>query len=196
MKRLSNLRGQAGAVLHGFCRAAASFRSSAKARSMNGRLHAFLSSDIEGQSLVEFAIVLPMLVMIITFMFSISMAMISFEQLNGATSSAALQVLATSRNVLADPCASVESSVSTALPGFTASKLTYTVTIQNSSGTSVTYGPTAGTGFSCTGAATVLSADTPNTPGSLTVSYPYTWIPVYLQKMTGNLSVTQPVTVY
>jgi Flp pilus assembly protein TadG len=163
---------------------------------MSGRLRAFLSSNVDGQSLVEFALVVPMLLMVLTFMFSLSMAMISYEQLNSATSSAALQVLATSRNVLADPCASVESSVSTALPGFTASKLTYTVTIQNSSGSNVTYGPTTGTGFSCTGAATVLSADNTSTPGSLTVSYPYTWIPVYLQKMTGNLSATQPVTVY
>jgi len=163
---------------------------------MSGRLRAILSSNVEGQSLVEFAVVLPMLLMILTFMFSISLAMISYEQLNSATSSAALQVLATSRNVLSDPCASVETSVSTALPGFTSSKLTYTVTIQNSSGTNVTYGPTTGTGFSCTAAATVLSEDAPSTPGLLTVSYPYTWIPVYMQKMTGNLSVTQPVTVY
>lgn len=196
MKRLSNQRGQARAVLHGFCRAEASCRASAKARTMSSRLRAFLNYDVEGQSLVEFALVVPMLLMIMTFMFSISMAMISYEQLNSATSSAALQVLATSRNVLSDPCASIESSVSTALPGFTASKLTYTVTIQNSSGSNVTYGPTAGTGFSCTGAATVLQADNTSTPASLTVSYPYTWIPVYLQKMTGNLSVTQPVTVY
>jgi Flp pilus assembly protein TadG len=163
---------------------------------MSGRLRGFLHSDVEGQSLVEFALVVPMLLMVLTFMFSLSMAMISYEQLNSATSSAALQVLATSRNVLADPCASIESSVSTALPGFTASKLSYTITIQNSSGSNVTYGPTTGTGFSCTAAATVLSADGTSTPASLTVSYPYTWIPVYLQKMTGNLSVTQPVTVY
>jgi len=196
MKRLSNLRGQARAVLHGFCRAEAFCGASAKARTMSGRLRGFLHSDVEGQSLVEFALVVPMLLMVLTFMFSLSMAMISYEQLNSATSSAALQVLATSRNVLADPCASIESSVSTALPGFTASKLSYTITIQNSSGSNVTYGPTTGTGFSCTAAATVLSADGTSTPASLTVSYPYTWIPVYLQKMTGNLSVTQPVTVY
>jgi Flp pilus assembly protein TadG len=146
--------------------------------------------------MVEFALVLPMLMMVVTFMFSISMAMISYEQLNTATANAALLQLAPARNVLADPCSSIQTAVTYALPSFTASKLTYTVTIQNSSGTNVTYGPKTGTGFSCTAAYTVLSADQPGTPASLTVSYTYSWLPVYLQHMKGNLSVTQPVTVY
>jgi Flp pilus assembly protein TadG len=146
--------------------------------------------------MVEFAVVLPMLLMVVTFMFSISMAMISYEQLVTATANAAFQQLAPARNVLADPCNSIVTAVTTALPSWSAAKFTYTVTIQNSSGTNVTYGPTAGSGFSCTAAATVLSADSSSTPATLAVSYTYSWIPVYLQKMSGNLSVTQPVTVY
>jgi Flp pilus assembly protein TadG len=146
--------------------------------------------------MVEFALVLPMLLMILTFMFSISMAMISYEQLNVATANAALLQLAPARNVDPNPCSSIQTAVTYALPSFTASKLTYTVTIQNSSYTNVTYGPTTGAGFSCTAAFGVLSADSPGTPASLTVSYTYSWLPVYLQHMTGNLSVTQPVTVY
>jgi len=196
MKRLRNLHGQARPFLHGYFRAAAACRANKKARSIGGRLRALLCSDVEGQSMVEFGFVLPMLLMVVTFMFSISMAMISFEQLNTATANAALQQLATARNVLADPCNSIQTSVTTSLPSWNAAKFTYTVTIQNSSGTNVTYGPTTGSGFSCTAAATVLSADTTSTPASLTVSYTYSWMPVYLQKMSGNLSVTQPVTVY
>jgi Flp pilus assembly protein TadG len=141
-------------------------------------------------------LVLPMLLMVLTFMFSISMAMISFEQLNVATANAALLQLAPARNVDPNPCSSIQTAVTTSLPSWTASKLTYTVTIQNSSGTNVTYGPTTGTGFSCTAAYTVLAADQTATPASLTVSYTYSWLPVYLQHMAGNLSVTQPVTVY
>jgi Flp pilus assembly protein TadG len=163
---------------------------------MGGRFRALLCSGVEGQTLVEFAVVLPMLLMVVTFMFSISMAMINYEQLNTATANAALLQLATARNVLTDPCSSIQTSITNSLPTWTASKFTYTVTIQNSSGTNVTYGPTAGSGFSCTGAATVLSADSTATPATLTVSYTYSWLPVYLQKMTGNLSVVQPVTVY
>jgi Flp pilus assembly protein TadG len=196
MKRLSNKRGQVMALMHGICRVTASGRASVRARSFGGRFRALLCSGADGQSMVEFALVLPMLLMIITFMFSISMAMLSYEQLNTATSNAALLQLATARNVLTDPCASIQTSVTTSLPSWTAANFTYKVIIQNSSGTNVPYGPTTGTGFSCTGAYTTLSGDSTATPASLTVSYPYTWIPVYLQHMTGNLSVTQPVTVY
>lgn len=196
MIRLSNLRGHARSLLHGFCRAQSACGANVKARSIGGRSGALLCSDVEGQSLVEFALVLPMLLMVLTFMFSISMAMISFEQLNVATANAALLQLAPARNVDPNPCSSIQTAVTTSLPSWTASKLTYTVTIQNSSGTNVTYGPTTGTGFSCTAAYTVLAADQTATPASLTVSYTYSWLPVYLQHMAGNLSVTQPVTVY
>src|ERR1039458_2035151 len=93
MKRLSNLRGQARLLLHGFCRVTVTCRASARARSIGGRLRAFLCSDGEGQSLVEFAVVLPILLMVLTFMFSISMAMISYEQLSSAVAGAAQQDL-------------------------------------------------------------------------------------------------------
>ena len=196
MKRLSNLCAQARSLLNGYCRVWVTCGSNVKARSIGGRFRALLCFDVEGQSLVEFAVVLPMLLMVVTFMFSICMAMINFEQLDTATANAALLQLATARNVLTDPCSTIQTSMTTSLPSWSASKFTYTVTIQNSSGTNVTYGPTTGSGFSCTAAATVLSADSTATPATLTVSYTYSWLPVYLQKMTGNLSVTQPVTVY
>ena len=196
MKRLCNMRNQAIALMHGICRVTESGKTGVNARSPGGRIRALLCFSTDGQSMVEFALVLPMLLMIITFMFSISMAMLSYEQLETATSNAALLQLATARNVLPDPCAKIEDAVSSALPTWNAANFTYTVVIQNSSGSNVTYGPTTGTGFSCTGAYTTLSADSTATPASLKVSYPYTWVPVYLQHMTGNLSVTQPVTVY
>jgi hypothetical protein len=135
--------------------------------------------------------------MVLTFMFSISMAMISYEQLSSAVAGAAQQDLVNALVVTGgDPCASIETAVSSALPSsFKASNLIYTMKILNSSAQTVTYGPTTGTGFSCTGAVTVLQADqTANqqtTSGTLTVSYPYTWIPVFLQNMTGNLTVSQ-----
>jgi Flp pilus assembly protein TadG len=168
-----------------------------KARSIGSSFGALLCLDVEGQSLAEFAIVLPLLLMVVTFMFSLSMAMLSYVQLVSATSNAALQQLSPARGMTADPCSSIQTSVTSALPNWTAAKFTYTVTLQNSSGTNVTYGPTTGTGFSCTAAyAALYPSSISNTPASLTVSYPYTWIPVYLQHMSGNLTATQPVTVY
>lgn len=195
MKRLNDLRGQTFGLMYGFHRAAMSNSASAKLRLLGGRLRACLHRGEQGQSAVEFALVLPMLLMTVTFIFAICMAMLSYEQLEAATSNAAFQQLATARNVTADPCSAIETSVSTTLSNWTASKFVYTVTIQNSSGTAVTYGPTTGTGFSCTAAYTVLAADSANTSGTLTVSYPYSWIPVYLINLKGSLSATQAVNV-
>lgn len=194
MIKLCNLRGQAKVFLPGVCHFMATRRASAQAPSMGDRLLAFLRSGDEGQNLVEFAVMLPVLLMTLTFMFSLSMAVINYEQLVNATFAGGQQLM-TARNFLTDPCNSVETAVTTFLPSWKASNFTYSVTIQNSGGTNVTYGPTTGSGFSCTAAYTVLSADNPNTPASLTVTYQYTWIPVYMQTMAGNLSVTQPVNV-
>ena len=201
MKRLSNLRGQAMALRHGFCHATASGRAGAKALSLGGRLRAFLHSDSEGQSLAEFAIALPMLMMVMTFMFAITMAMISYEQLIGAVNGASTQILYNAYVVTGgDPCASIQTMVNSSLPAsFDRSKLTFTVTIQNSSGQTVTYGPTTGSGFSCAGAAGVLQSDLgageTYTNGTLSVSYPYVWIPVFAQKLSGTMTVTQAVPV-
>ncbi|MGD0680559.1 MAG: TadE/TadG family type IV pilus assembly protein [Terracidiphilus sp.] len=200
MKKLSNLRGQATPLLHGYFLAKEACIANKKTRLIGGRLRAFICSDGEGQSLVEFAILVPMLLMVLTFMFSISMAMVNYEQLSAAVSNAALQDLTNALVVSGgDPCASIQTAVSNALPSFTASKLTYTVTVLNSSGTAVTYGPTAGSSFSCSAAVAVLQADEAanqqTTSGTLTVTYTYTWIPVYMQKMTGNLTASQAVLV-
>ncbi len=201
MKKLSNLRGQTAALLHGFCRAAVFCKACMKARSAGGRLRAFLHSDGEGQSLVEFAIVLPLMLLVLTFMFSISMAMISYEQLSSAVSQVAHNDLANAQVITGgDPCASIQSDVNSLLPkNFDKTKLIFTVTILNSSGQSVPYGPTTGatSGFTCAGAVGVLNTDQAagelTTNGTLTVSYPYSWIGVYSQVMSGNLSASQSV---
>jgi hypothetical protein len=132
-------------------------------------------------------------------MFSIGLAMLTYVHLYSATSYAAVNYLAPARGVTADPCAAIVTAVTTAVPAtLNASNLTYTVTIQNASLATVTYGPTTGSGFSCTAAATILDAEgyPTNTAGTLTVSYPFTWIPVVLRQMSGKLQASVGVTVY
>jgi Flp pilus assembly protein TadG len=194
MNNVCNLRGQARVFLPGFCHFTATRRASAKIPSIGGRLLAFLRSGDEGQNLVEFAVMLPILLLTLTFMFSLCMAIINYEQLVSAASAGG-QTLAGARNFNTDPCNAVETAITNFLPSWNSSKFTYSVTIQNSSGSNVVYGPTTGTGFSCTAAYAVLGADNPNTPASLTITYQYTWIPVFMQHMAGNLTVTQPVNV-
>jgi len=193
----SVIHGRAMARMRSLSRAAASGRAVITARPMGGSLR----SGGEGQSVVELALILPILLMTISFMFSIGMAMLSFVHLDNATSNAAIGQLAPARSgsTGSDICANIVTAVTSQVgSSYTPANITYTVKITNSSGATVTYGPTTGSGFSCGAALTTLQADTThtNTPGSLSLTYPYTWVPVFLKTMTGSLTATQPVAVY
>jgi len=173
----------------------------AKSRFICGWIRNLPGSGSEGQSLVEFALVFPMMIMTLMFMFSLALAMVNFEQLSVAVSGAAQQDLANATVITSgDPCAAIQSAITSSLPSFTASKLTYTVNILNSSGATVTYGPTTGSGFTCTAAVTILNADEAagqqSSYGTLTVSYAYSWLPVYRLVMSGNLGASQTVLIY
>lgn len=141
----------------------------------------------EGTSLVEFAIVLPLFMTVLTGSASFSMALYSFQQLANATSTAAQQ-LGAEQGLITDPCATAVTTVTAALPTWTASKLTYTVTITDSSGTAHTYGPTAGSTFSCTAGATNMAA---NEPVTVQVSYAYTWFPILAYSPSSSLTASE-----
>jgi len=101
----------------------------------------------DGGALVEFAVTLPLFMTVLTGTASFSLAFYSLQQLGNATSNAA-QLVAAEQGLLTDPCATTVTSVTASLPSWTASKLTYTEIITDSSGTSHTFGPTAGSSFS------------------------------------------------
>ena len=141
----------------------------------------------EGTALVEFAIVLPLMMTVLTGSASFCMALYSFQQLGNATSTAAQQ-LAADQGLITDPCATTVTTVTAALPNWTASKLTYTVTITNSAGTATVYGPTTGSSFTCTAGAANMAA---NEPVVLTVSYAYTWFPILAFSPSSAISSTE-----
>ena len=105
--------------------------------------------DDRGSALVEFAVVLPLMISILTGTASFSMFLYNYQQL-GYTVSNAAQLVASQQGLLAngDPCATAVTSVTGALPHWTAANFTYTVSITDSAGTAHTYGPTAGSSFS------------------------------------------------
>ena len=138
----------------------------------------------DGGALVEFAVTLPLFMTVLTGTASFSLAFYSLQQLGNATSNAA-QLVAAEQGLLTDPCATTVTSVTGSLPGWTASKLTYTETITDSSGTAHTYGPTTGSSFSCTAGAAL---EAPNEPVSVTVSYSYTWLPVLAFSPSSSLT--------
>jgi Flp pilus assembly protein TadG len=191
MKILNNARRQAMVLMRALNHAAASRGERLAIRFMGERFGARLGCGSEGAALVEFAVVVPLMLTVITGMFSVVIALVNYQQLGYATSNAAEQ-LVTARGMLTDPCATVESTVVATMPSFTASKFTYTVKITNSSGTATTFGPTTGSSFSCTaGAADLAQLE----PATVTVSYQYTWIPAYLLSLAGNLQTSATVLV-
>lgn len=128
----------------------------------------------EGSALIEITLSLPILLALLTGAASISMGLYSFQQLGNAATAGA-QVLASEQGLTADPCATAVTSVTGTLPGWDPSKLTYTLSITDSSGTPHSYGPTTGSAFSCAAGAADMAS---NEPLTLTVSYAYTWLPI------------------
>jgi Flp pilus assembly protein TadG len=94
----------------------------------------------EGGALVEFALVLPLMMMLITGLFSFGIALTNYVELTQATGSGA-QYLQTLRTSTSDPCADTLSAIMSAAPNFQSSKVTLTLTMN---GTSVS-------GSSCSG---------------------------------------------
>jgi Flp pilus assembly protein TadG len=132
----------------------------------------------DGAALLECAVTLPFLMAVIMGTASFSLAFYELQELGNAVSAAAQELGATAGTV-DDPCAQVVSQVTAALPNLNSANLTYTVVITNSSGTATTYGPTAQT-LSCTAAGAggaASTAEAPNEPQSVTVSYQYPWMP-------------------
>jgi Flp pilus assembly protein TadG len=142
-----------------------------------------------GDLLVEFAMTLPILIMILTGVTSFSLAFYSLEQLGNATVNA-VQYVAADQGLTSDPCATAASQVTGALPGWSSSSFSYRLAITDSSGT--TYYPsstgwTSGT-FSCTGGA---SEETENYTVVLSVKYAYKWLPILAFSPSSPLTSTQ-----
>lgn len=138
----------------------------------------------EGAALLEFAITLPLLMTVLTGTASFSLALYLLQQIGNATSTAA-QLLGAEQGLITDPCATVVTSVTSSLPNLTPGKITYTVSITDSSGTQHTSGPTTGSGFTCKSNAANMA---PNEPVTVTVSYAYSWLPILNFSPSSGLS--------
>ncbi len=141
----------------------------------------------EGAALLEFAVTLPLLMTVLTGTASFSLALYCLQQIGNAASTAA-QLLGAEQGLITDPCKTVATSVTGSLPNLTASKITYTVSITDSSGTVHTTPATQGSSFSCTSYASYMA---PNEPVSVTVSYAYSWLPVLNFSPSSSLTSTE-----
>jgi Flp pilus assembly protein TadG len=155
-----------------------------------------------GTSLVELAITLPIMLMLLTGAASFSLGFYCLQQLGNATTSG-VQLAAADQGLVTDPCETAAAAVEGGLPNWTTTKLTFTMKWTDSSAASHTQGPTvesSSTAFSCVaagdGSSDTSTAIGPNTPVILTVSYSYTWLPVFKFTPTSALVSTQASLAY
>ena len=134
-------------------------------------------SDQEGQSLVEFSMVLPAFLLVVTGIFAFGVTFTNWLVLTDATSLGGRTVSISRGNTL-DPCATASSAVAGASPGLNTSSITYSSVINGT-----TYnGTTCSSSSTTTGAAGNLLQG-----GSyvLTTSYPCR-LTVFGQNLVSN----------
>ncbi len=104
---------------------------------LSRRICALQHGSDEGQSLVEFALTLPVMLLVVTGLCAFAIAMNSYLQLTDAVNVAARQ-LAISRGLYLDPCAQATSAFYAAAPLLTKSSLNFKYTLNGTaySGTS------------------------------------------------------------
>ena len=113
-----------------------------------------------GQSLIEFSLVMPILLVIITGMLAFGISLHDYLCLTFGTNMG-VETLAMSRGVTTDPCATAYTAFENAAPGLTASNITLSFVING----------TSYSGTSCTSAASAMAQ---GTTAQITASYPCT----------------------
>ena len=115
-------------------------REDGKATSKFSRLRRRLrrrAGSERGSSLVEFAIVLPLLMLVTTGVFAFGFALNNYLELTNAVNTGA-QLLSISRGVTTSPCTAAINAVYNAAPNLSEGNLAFTFTFSNN-GTNTTY---------------------------------------------------------
>ena len=143
-----------------------------------------LLTNEDGGPLVEFAMILPMMVMVMTGIFYLGVGLAQYIQLTNATDIAARQI-SVSRGVssmAADPCSTGTTAFEAAAPNLSTSNLTFTYTINSVSKTAT----------SCTSLA--LTSASQGETATVQVSYPVHlgiygvgWSTVSLKSQTSEI---------
>jgi len=161
--------------------AMARLASSRGLRAAAERLANGVRNDGEGGALVEFAMVLPMMMVIITGIFYLGIALAMYLQLTNATEVAAHQ-LSLSRAQTTDPCSSAATTFYAAAPNLSHGNLTFSYVLDGQSYS----------GTTCTAGAAYLVQ---GTSAQMTVSYPVQlgiyglgWSSITLRSQTTELT--------
>jgi len=155
----------AGVILNVMKRTAASLGASIEIRSLGERVRAHLrASNERGQSVVELALCLPILLLIMMGIFTFGIAINNYMMLNYAVSVGG-RLLAVSRGQTTNPCADTAAAVYGAAPILVPANLSFTIVLNGN-----TY-----TGTSCQSASTTTGAAgnlAMGTTAQVTATYP------------------------
>ena len=121
-------------------------------------------SNDKGQSLVEFALCLPILLLVVTGICTFGIFLNNYMMLTNAVSIGA-RTLAVNRGMTSDPCATTAAAVYAAAPTLTKSSFTFAFVLNGVAYT----GTTCSSSSPTTGAAGNLVQ---NTPAQVTITYP------------------------
>lgn len=153
----------------------------------SGQLGAYTDSNESGQAVLEFSLVLPVLLLIITGICSFGVYLSQYLVLtNGVTIAA--QQLALNRGQTTDPCALTASTFQNASPTLKTTSLGYTIVLN---GTTYTGAP-GKTGFSCSSSSTSTGAAgnlVQGTTAQVTITYPCT-LAIYGKNLLPNCTLT------
>jgi Flp pilus assembly protein TadG len=153
--------------------------------SLSKRVSQFLRAADQGSALVEFALILPMMLLLTTGILIFGVAMNNYLQLTNAVSIGA-RTLAVNAQITLDPCAVASSAVIAAAPGLNSSNLNFSYTLNG-----VSYsGTSCGSASVSSGAAANLSS---GTTATVTATYPLN-LSVFGQKYSATNAVLQATT--
>jgi len=154
----------------------------AEPRWLRRRLNTLLRRGQRGSAMVEFALILPALLLITTGVMIFGVAMNNYLQLTNAVSVGARSVSTYAGQTL-DPCLVASNAVIAAAPGLNASLLSFSYSFNGVPQT----GTTCASGTQTTGAAADLASGTTVT---VTAKYPFN-LSVYGQVFSQNNAVLQ-----
>jgi Flp pilus assembly protein TadG len=170
MKTVSNLWRRSTMLAQSLQRAAAPQRVRAGTPDPGGRVRAFLCSGGEGAALAEFALLLPVIFLLMTGIFSFSVALDQKLQLDEAVGAGGRFLAVQRGNTNTDPCALAATMIENSAPSLTPSKFNFSMVIGGAGG-----GTFPSSGFSnapsCPLSKTLSMTQEANV--SIWVQYPY-----------------------
>lgn len=156
-------------------------------RSISGLIRALLGKNEDGQSLVEFAMVVPVLLAVLLGIFQCGILFGNNLQLTNAVGSGA-QYLQQIRTTTSDPCSDTFTAIKNAAPSLSPSSIGLSFSFTSSSGTVTTV-----SGTSCSGDQGDMGQGEPVT---VTATYPATLTVMGIRFLPSGFLLSQTITQY